>query len=330
MRGQNLDASSVTIIDGASLPAENVGPELTRAADYARAEKAPATRKAYLKDFELFGQWCQDRDLDVLPASPETVAAFLAYEADRGVKPSTIGRRCAAIGYFHSRGKHRSLPSPTADERVKAVVRGIRRTHGTAPKRATPATADRIIAMAPRADGTVTTLRDRALLLLGFAGAFRRSELVALDVADVEEVPEGLRVTIRRSKTDQEGAGKTIAIVRGEVACPVTALRDWLREADIAEGPVFRSIRRGGHVQGERLTDRSVANIVKSHAKRVGLDPALFSGHSLRAGFLTSAAKRGASIFKMMATSRHRSTASLVGYVRDHELFVDHAGSGLL
>jgi site-specific recombinase XerD len=184
--------------------------------------------------------------------------------------------------------------------------------------------------MAPRADGTVTTLRDRALLLLGFAGAFRRSELVALNVADVEEVPEGLRVTIHRSKTDQEGAGKTIAIVRGEVACPVAALRDWLRAADIAEGPVFRSIRRGGHVQDERLTDRSVANIVKSHAARAGLDPALFSGHSLRAGFLTSAAKRGASIFKMMATSRHRSTASLVGYVRDQELFVDHAGSGLL
>lgn len=141
---------------------------------------------------------------------------------------------------------------------------------------------------------------------------------------------EGLRVTIRRGKTDQEGAGAVVAIVRGEIACPVTALLEWLRAANIAEGPVFRSIRRGDHVQQARLTDRSVANIIKSHAERAGLDSAEFSGHSLRAGFLTSAAKRGASLFKMMATSRHRSTASLVGYVRDQELFVDHAGSGLL
>ena len=121
-----------------------------------------------------------------------------------------------------------------------------------------------------------------------------------------------------------------IAIVPGEVACPVTALLEWVRAANISDGPVFRSVRRGDHVQGERLTDRSVANIIKSHAARVGLDPTEFSGHSLRAGFLTSAAKRGASIFKMMATSRHRSTATVAGYVRDQELFQDHAGSGLL
>jgi len=137
-------------------------------------------------------------------------------------------------------------------------------------------------------------------------------------------------VTIRRGKTDQEGRGAVIAIVPGEVACPVAALRAWLEATEIMEGPLFRPIRRGGHVQANRLTDRSVANIVKAHAKRVGLDPVLFSGHSLRAGFLTSAAKRGASLFKMMATSRHRSTDTLAGYVRDQELFKDHAGSGLL
>jgi integrase len=153
---------------------------------------------------------------------------------------------------------------------------------------------------------------------------------VLLPKGGMPRVAAESRLTIRHSKTHQDGVGKIIAIVRSEVACPVAALRDWLRAADITEGPVFRPIRRGGHVQEERLTDRSVSNIVKSHAERVGLDPTLFSGHSLRAGFLTSAAKRGASIFKMMATSRHRSTASLVGYVRDQELFVDHAGSGLL
>ena len=196
--------------------------------------KATATRKAYWTDFDIFGLWCQDRGFASLPAAPETVAAYLAFEAQRGTKPSTIGRRCAAIRYVHNIRNH---PTPTADERVKAVVRGIRRTHGTAPRRMTPATADCVIAMAPRPDGSLTTLRDRALLLLGFAGAFRRSELVALDVADVEQVPEGLRITIRRAKTDQEGRGAVIAIVPGEIACPVIALRAWLEAADITEGP---------------------------------------------------------------------------------------------
>ena len=322
-----MEEKPVSIIVGAALPAENFVQDLAQAAEYARAEKSPATRKAYRSDFELFSIWCEARDVTALPASAESVAAYLASEAASGARASTIGRRCAAIRYVHSISGH---PSPTADERVKAVVRGIRRTHGTAPKRATPATADHVIAMAPRPDGTVTTLRDRALLLLGFAGAFRRSELVALDVADVEQVAEGLRVTIRHGKTDQEGLGAVIAIVRGEIACPVAALLDWLEAASITEGPLFRPIRRGGHIQAERLTDRPVANIVKSHAERVGLDPALFSGHSLRSGFLTSAAKRGASIFKMMATSRHRSTDTLIGYVRDQKLFQDHAGSGLL
>ena len=301
--------------------------ELADAAGYARAEKSPATVKAYWKDFEIFGRWCQKRRLAILPAAPEAVAAYLAFEARRGAKPSTIGRRCAAIRYVHASGGH---PVPTTDERVKAVMRGIRRSHGVAPRRVSPATADCVIAMAPRPDGTLVTLRDRALLLLGFAGAFRRSELVALDVANVEEVPEGLRVTIRRGKTDQEAHGAVIAIVRGEIACPVAALRAWLNAAQIADGPIFRPIRRGGHVQPARLTDRTVANIVKQHAERAGLDPALFSGHSLRAGFLTSAARRGASVFKMMASSRHRSVETLSGYVRDQELFQDHAGSGLL
>jgi integrase len=168
-----------------------------------------------------------------------------------------------------------------------------------------------------------------ALRLLGFATACRRSELVALDVEDLEAVEAGLHVTIRRSKTDQEGAGATIAVVNGSVACPVTALRAWLDAAGITTGPLFRSIRKGGKV-GARLTAQSVAHIVKFHAARVGLNPADFSGHSLRAGFLTSAAKRGASIFKMMDVSRHRSVETLRGYVRDAELFKDHAGAGLL
>ena len=184
--------------------------------------------------------------------------------------------------------------------------------------------------MVATGDDAIAALRDRALLLLGFGGAFRRSELVALDVADIAETKDGLLVTIRRSKTDQEGRSTLVAVVRGKIACPIAALIAWLTAAGISDGPVFRPITKGGRVRPTRLTDRSVANIVKYHAARLGLDPTAFSGHSLRAGFLTSAAARGASLFKLADVSRHKSMDTLRGYIRDAEVFKDHAGQGLL
>jgi site-specific recombinase XerD len=308
-----------------SLPAE-LAPDLTRAAEYAREEKAEATRRAYRSDFRIFEAWCRGRDVSALPATPATVAAFLANDVEAGSRPSTLGRRVAAIRYAH---KLAGQPVPTDDERVKATMRGIRRSVGTAPRKKAPATAERIIAMALSTGEDLKGLRDRALLLIGFAGAFRRSELVALDLEDLEEGELGFRVTIRRSKTDQEGVGQTIAIVRGSVACPVAALKAWVSAAGITAGPIFRSVKKGGAVAG-RLPAQSVADIVKEYAERVGLDSALFAGHSIRSGFLTSAAKRGASIFKMMDQSRHRSVETLRGYVRDAEIFKEHAGAGLL
>jgi integrase len=178
--------------------------------------------------------------------------------------------------------------------------------------------------------GKLKGLRDKALLLLGFGGAFRRSELVALDVADIEETDEGLRVTIRRSKTDQDGVGQTIAVVRGGAQCPVRAVRAWLDAAGITEGPVFRPVRKGGAVRDRRLSAQTVRIIVRAYAKQVGLDADEFSAHSLRSGFLTSAARRGASIFKMRDVSRHKSMDVLQSYVRDADMFRDHAGAGLL
>jgi integrase len=159
----------------------------------------------------------------------------------------------------------------------------------------------------------------------------RRSELMRLDVSDLTETKAGLRLRIRASKTDQEQEGVSIAIARGSGTCPVTALNKWLIAACIDRGPVFRPVYKGGRrVSNRRLSDRAVAEIVKSYAKRIGLDPTLFGGHSLRAGFLTSAAQRGASIFKLRDISRHRSMDTLSGYVRDAEFFRDHAGAGLL
>jgi site-specific recombinase XerD len=319
-------SNALAVSQASNLPAA-LAPELAAAVGYAKAEKAQATRKAYGTDFRLFTAWCDSKGAVSLPALPETVAAYLASEAGAGVKPSTIGRRVAAIRYAH---KLASLPTPTDAEGVKATVRGIRRTHGAAKVRKAPAVASKVLGMVATAPDKLAGLRDRALLLIGFGGALRRSELVALDLADVAETETGLLVTIRGSKTDQERVGATIAIARGDVACPVKALRAWLNAAGIEAGPIFRPIGKGGKIRPSRLTDRSVANIVKVYAERAGFDASAFSGHSLRAGFLTSAAGKGASIFKMMDVSRHKSVDTLRGYVRDAELFKDHAGAGLL
>jgi site-specific recombinase XerD len=321
-----LDMTAALTISPKSSALAVPAADAERARGYANAEKAAATRRAYGADFLIFRAWCEERQLDAVPASPATAAAFLAHEASRNVKASTIGRRVAAIRYAH---KLAGLATPTDDELVKATVRGIRRTLGTAKTKKAPATAERLLAMAANTGPGLKGLRDRALLLLGFAGALRRSELVALNIEDVEEVQDGMKITIRHSKTDQEGAGQSIAIPFGKIACPVGALKEWIATAGIQSGAIFRSVNRHGKV-GEWLTDQSVSDIVKEHAERLRLNPKQFAGHSLRAGFLTSAASRGASIFKMMDVSRHRSVDTLRGYVRDAELFKDHAGAGLL
>jgi site-specific recombinase XerD len=313
--------------DHHQLAAEPPADELELALQFARAEKSDASRRAYRSDFHVFSRWCDARNLSPLPAAPATLAAFLASEARRGTKPSSITRRIAGIRHAHLLAGHES---PTRAEMVEATLRGIRRTIGAAPKRKAPLTADRVQAMVEAPPDNLTGLRDRALLLIGFAGALRRSELVGLDVADVIQTKAGLRLHVRKSKTDQERQGVTVAIAPGGSTCPIDALNKWLAAAGIDHGPVFRQILRGSRVANERLSDRAVAEIVKTYANRIGLDPALFSGHSLRAGFLTSAAQRGASVFKMMEVSRHRSMDTLSGYIRDAESFRDHAGAGLL
>ena len=173
-------------------------------------------------------------------------------------------------------------------------------------------------------------LRDRALLLMGFAAALPRSELVGLDVADLKQSKVGMRLRIRTSKTDQDRQSVSVAIAPGSSTCPIASLNKWLATAGIDDGPVFRPVFKGGRVANARLSDRAVAEIVKSYATRIGLDPTSYSGYSLRAGFLTSAAQRGASIFKMTDVSRHRSLDTLSGFVRDSEFFHNHAGAGLL
>ena len=209
------------------------------------------------------------------------VAAYLSGLADSGRKASTIGRRAAAIGYHHKMAGHE--PS-TGSEAVKAVLRGIRRTIGSAKQGKAPATADLIGQMVALCPDNMIGRRDRALLCLGFAGAFRRSELCALEVGDLTEVPDGLRILIRRSKGDQEGQGQEVAIPRGYKLRPVEAVQTWLAAAEISAGPVFRAVTRGGRVSCKVLADDSAARVVKRYAQRVGLDPASYGGHTLSVG----------------------------------------------
>lgn len=299
---------------------------LDSARAYARDEKAPRTRDAYRAAFGHFVDWTQGH-APVLPASVDTVAAYLASMADRGRRPSTIDQAAAAIAYAHRAAGHEP---PTHSEAVKAVLRGIRRRLGTKPRRKAPATSQALTKMLRRIPATLQGKRDRALLLIGFAAALRRSELVALNVEDLEATAEGIFVHIRKSKTDQEGEGHSVAVPRGAKLKPVEALADWLDAAGIESGPVFVSIGKGSRLSRERLSDRSVADIVKARAKAARLDPTLFAGHSLRSGFVSSALESGADLLKIMSVTRHTQVDTLRVYDRRAQAFKDHAGKGFL
>ncbi len=301
--------------------------ELAAARTLGLADKSAATRRAYRSDARAFAAWCQARGLAAMPAAPETVAGYLAFERHAGRKASTIGRKVAAISYAHCLAGH---PSPTDVEAVRAVLRGIRNTLGVAPEQKTAATADWISKMMAATPRTTRGARDRALLALGFAGAFRRSELVALECSDISRQAEGYLVRVRRSKTDQVGAGQEVAIPRGTKLRPVHAVQEWLDAASITDGPIFRAVDRHGRVGDKALTPQAVALVVKHYADAVGLDPACVAGHSLRAGFLTSAAEAGADALRMMEVSRHRRVETVQGYIRRKNLFKNHSGADFL
>ena len=217
---------------GTTLPGARTTAETDATMAYAEAEKALATREAYASDWRDFTAWCASRGATALPAHQGIVAAYLSGLADGGRKASTIGRRAAAIGYHH---KMASYEPPTGSEAVKAVLRGIRRTIGAAKQGKAPATADLLMQMIALCPDSMIGKRDRALLCLGFAGAFRRSELCALEVSDLTEVPDGLRTLIRRSKGDLEGQGPEVAIPRGYKLRPVEAVQTWLAAAGITD-----------------------------------------------------------------------------------------------
>jgi integrase len=257
----------------------------------------------------------------------ENCRSYLAALALAGRSPSSIGRRVSAIQYAHELAQ---VASPTKDKAVRVTVAGIRRTSEFVWRRKAAATADIVAALLRTCGSDMSAIRDRALLALGFAGAFRRSELVALTLDDIREEADGLRVTIKRSKTDQEGHGQEIVVPRGAKIRPVEAEQTWIEAAKIDSGFLFRRLHRYGAVREAGITPHMVELVVKKRCELAGIAPAAFSGHSLRAGFLTSAAEAGASVFKMMEVSRHRSTDVLSGCIRRANLYVDHAGASFL
>ena len=321
------EAQSLATTDSDALQAE-LAETIEDAQAYLSLQVAESTRRAYQTDWAAFTRFCERYHLVLLPAEPSTVVLFLTREAKAGRKVSTIERRMAAIRLAH---RTDGFDSPTDNALVKAVLRGIRRKHRSRPVKKTPVLAEQVRQMAIVADSeTLSGARDRALLLVGFGAALRRSELVALRVEDLEFVQEGLRVHIPQSKTDQDGLGHVVPVPCGSEACPVEAVQRWLEVAAISEGPVFRRVFKNVRVGDAALTGRSVALIVKRYALKLGLDQAMFAGHSLRSGFLTSAARNHAQVKKMMEISRHKEPKTVMGYIQDAEEFEDHAGDGLL
>jgi site-specific recombinase XerD len=312
-------------ITGNSFPVTQSISDDTR--NFVTESTAASTRKAYRSDLSIFVGWCESMNLEAMPALPATIADFLASQANGGISPSTLNRRIAAIRYAHEAA---GMSSPTTDKLVSATLKGIRRKIGAKVEKKAAATTDKIYQMIAQCDTkTIQGKRDKAILLLGFAGAFRRSELAGLELSDIEFVTDGAKITIRKSKTDQDRQGQTVAIYNGKLnVCGI--LKDYMQAAGIIDGAVFRPITKSDKTRNQAITDKSIAKIVKRYAESAGLNPDDFSGHSLRSGFITSAAEAGANLFKIMDVSRHKSVQTVRGYVRAAESFLNHAGSAFL
>lgn len=308
-------AKSVQLIAQARHP---VGPAV---ASYISAALADNTRRAYqgdLADFLRFG--------GSVPCSPEMLAEYIAVRAE-SLSPHTITRRVVGISRAHT---SQGLSDPAKTDLVRTLLRGVRRTRAVKQRQVSPLLKPDLLSILSLMKGS-KGVRDRAMTLLGFAAALRRSELVALDVRDLAFVKEGVIVHLRQSKTDQTGEGRKIAVPFGRSsACPVRALEEWLQHSGTAEGAIFRSVKKDGSVRDNRLTAQSVALILKGYVLRAGLDAASFSGHSLRSGLVTSAAQAGVAAHKIQAQTGRRSTAMLARYIRDADIFVDNAAGAVL
>jgi integrase len=314
-----------------SYPSTGLEDLIQKANDLIRAAKAPSTRKAYQSDFRIYDSWCTDHGLTSLPSTPETIALYIASCVVAHLAPATIARRLASISKAHQAAGFEESPASTKHFVVGEVLKGARRTLGVAQKCKDPLLLNDILRLLAACPKNLLGLRDRALILTGFAGAFRRSELCAMAVCDLSFSDSGLVINVPRSKADQEQAGEKVAIPFGErdQTCPIKALREWLAASKVTQGAVFRAVDRYNKVAATGLHRDSIAEIFKTAASRSGMNVTNIAGHSVRAGMATQAALNGSSERAIARTTRHRSRRVLRRYIRPGEMFRENASASL-
>jgi site-specific recombinase XerD len=301
----------------------------TSAKEYAKKAYSSNTVRAYRSDWAQFAHWGEQNDLATLPSTPEVIGTYISFLADSGMAVSSIRRHLSTIHKAHDLGE---MESPVKSGNVNAIMRGIAREHGSQQTRKKAITTQMVKAWIDLLPDHLPALRDKAVVLLGFSGALRRSEIVALNVDDVQFTNEGMVLKIASSKTDQDGEGELVAIPYGqnEEYCPVRTLRKWLMETDISAGPILRSFWKGGEkVRPGGMNARAVAEIAKEMAILLGLDPREYSGHSLRAGHATEAIRQGASERVAMNQGRWKSRNVFRRYVREGNLFRENSAATL-
>ena len=306
------------------------------------AALAENTRIAYQKGWDRFVDYCEAKHIaNPLAANPEDVARFFidmaTYPSPKSGVMLSMGTMTLYKSAVNKKYVDAGKPSPTNHPVVRATLKGLARVRGAACRQVEALREYDIEAMLMACPDTVIGQRDAAIIAVGFAGALRRSEICQLMVEDATFIepslgmqPDRMFITIRRSKTDQEGRGQRIAIIDGHIIRPVQRLRAWLTMSGIEEGPLFQTMKRGGHLRGNPLHHSDIPRIVKHYAALIGLDPRAIAGHSLRAGFITSAAVHHARLDKIMAVSRHTNPATVMRYIRDADAFADHAGQNFL
>ena len=305
------------------------------------SELSENTRLAYQKGWSKFVDYCAAESIpDPLSVSPDKIAKFFVHLATR---PSSKSGKILSMGtvmlYKSAVNKmylDAGQPSPTNHPSVRSTLKGLARLKGSSSRKVEALREYHIEAMLQATPSTLIGKRDAAIIAVGFAGALRRSEICNLLVDDVEVLDYGehcedrMMLTIRRSKTDQQGKGQKVPILDGRVIRPIKHLRVWLESSGITDGPLFQTMKRGGYLRGKPMHHSDIPRIVKHYAALIGLDPTDIAGHSLRAGFVTSAAVHHARLDKIMSVTRHANPATVMGYIRDADVFTDHAGRDFL
>jgi len=293
-----------------------------------RSSKANNTVRAYKSDFTDFSLFCAQNGFKSLPSEPKIVSLYLTHLSVKDAKISTLKRRLVSIGVIHKlKGYYLDTKHPSIIENIM----GIKRRKGSIQKSKKPILISylkQIINLIDELDKKeIKKLRDRSIILIGFSGGFRRNEIVSLDYDDLDFVPEGLKINLRRSKTDQFGEGFTKALpyFDSSVYCPVVSLKKWLDVSKITSGPLFRKFVKGSKLSENRLTDQTVALLIKEYLRLAGIDSKNYSGHSLRSGFATSAAESGVEERSIMAMTGHKSTEMVRRYIKEANLFKNNA-----